>query len=304
MTFSSYLQDHLNTHPAATGQDILKFCYQAAKGPEHLTVDPVAARQRLEQEWKASPVTSEPLVTPLSDRFCRVHLGAWKKAGLPGEWLLRLFLCSAEPVSSADEMLAEYLSAACALVSDPAFDALVSDYQADSPYPLHHSETYRKAHRPAYRVIRRDLLRLMPILRHLVDHPTSSEPTVIAIDGRAASGKSTVAAQLSKVLDAAVVHMDDFFLPPTLRTPERLAASGGNVHYERFAEQVLPFLRTKTPFSYRRFDCSVMRETESVAVPAAPYHSRRAGKAHFSPQRRDTGRAVPDALDPHGGSLF
>ena len=83
-------------------------------------------------------------------------------------------------------------------------------------------------------------------------------PFIIAIDGRAASGKSTLAQQLSELLDADVIHMDDFFLPPSLRTKERLEEPGGNVHYERFAEEVLPCLKLPTAFSYRMFDCSKM----------------------------------------------
>lgn len=83
-------------------------------------------------------------------------------------------------------------------------------------------------------------------------------PFVIAIDGRAASGKSTLAQQLSVLLDADVVHMDDFFLPPVLRTEERLAEPGGNVHYERFCVEVLPYLKSAEGFSYRIFDCSKM----------------------------------------------
>lgn len=35
---------------------------------------------------------------------------------------------------------------------------------------------------------------------------------VIAIDGMAASGKSTLAARLAEELDGCVIHMDDFFL--------------------------------------------------------------------------------------------
>ena len=52
---------------------------------------------------------------------------------------------------------------------------------------------------------------------------------VIAIDGMAASGKSTLAARLAEELDGCVIHMDDFFLPPELRTQERLSSPGGNV---------------------------------------------------------------------------
>ncbi|MCL1843706.1 MAG: (d)CMP kinase [Defluviitaleaceae bacterium] len=87
---------------------------------------------------------------------------------------------------------------------------------------------------------------------------------IIAIDGRAASGKSTVAARLASETGAGVVHMDDFFLPPDLRTPQRLNEPGGNIHYERFAEEVLPFLhdaQKSDGFSYRIFDCEKQKLT-------------------------------------------
>jgi len=105
---------------------------------------------------------------------------------------------------------------------------------------------------------------LLKIIKTCIDrYDTESmaeprRPFVIAIDGPAASGKSTMAEQLSGLLDAAVIHMDDFFLPSELRTEERLAEPGGNVHYERFCEEVLPYLKTPAAFSYRIFDCSRM----------------------------------------------
>lgn len=81
---------------------------------------------------------------------------------------------------------------------------------------------------------------------------------VVAIDGGCASGKTTLARALEKSLGAGVVHTDDFFLPGGLRTEERLAQPGGNIHYERFLAEVLPRLRGQNGFSYRCFDCHRM----------------------------------------------
>ena len=79
-------------------------------------------------------------------------------------------------------------------------------------------------------------------------------PVVIGMDGMAASGKTTLAALLAERLDAAVIHMDDFFLPQGFRTPERLRSPGGNVYYERFNQEVAPYLRSGELFAYRVFD--------------------------------------------------
>ena len=93
----------------------------------------------------------------------------------------------------------------------------------------------------------------------------------IAIDGRCAAGKSTLAENLAERLGAGVVHMDDFYLPMELRTQERLTEPGGNVHYERFLEEVIPFLKQGKAFQYRRFDCSRMELGDFFPVPACRF---------------------------------
>ena len=57
----------------------------------------------------------------------------------------------------------------------------------------------------------------------LIDRMQSQKPYILAIDGRCASGKTTLANELSQSLSCNVVHMDDFYLPFALRTPERMA---------------------------------------------------------------------------------
>ena len=89
---------------------------------------------------------------------------------------------------------------------------------------------------------------------------------LIAIDGSCTSGKSTLAGMLERKLDCNLFHMDDFFLRPEQRTPERLAQTGGNVDYERFREEVLLPLKTGNPFFYQPYDCSSGMLKESVTV--------------------------------------
>ena len=89
---------------------------------------------------------------------------------------------------------------------------------------------------------------------------------IIAIDGRCASGKTTLAAQLQKVYDCNVIHMDDFFLRPEQRTKERLKMAGENVDHERFLKEVLLPLKEGKSFSYRTFDCGTLQLTESIDI--------------------------------------
>ncbi|HIV85902.1 MAG TPA: uridine kinase [Candidatus Monoglobus merdigallinarum] len=84
---------------------------------------------------------------------------------------------------------------------------------------------------------------------------TEKQRIFIAIDGRCASGKTTLAASMQRKLDAAVIHMDDFFLRPEQRTKERLAEPGGNFDRERLSKELLnPLLSGGKPV-YRPYSC-------------------------------------------------
>ena len=89
---------------------------------------------------------------------------------------------------------------------------------------------------------------------------------IMAIDGKCTSGKTTLASKLAQIYDCNVFHMDDFFLRPEQRTPERFAEVGGNVDYERFQEEVLLPLKSGKAFSYRPFDCSTFALAAPVSV--------------------------------------
>lgn len=94
----------------------------------------------------------------------------------------------------------------------------------------------------------------------------SRKTVVIAIDGNCTAGKTTLASVLEKEYDCNVFHMDDFFLRPEQRTPERYAQPGGNVDYERFRETVILPLLQGAEFLYRPFCCKTFTLADSVAV--------------------------------------
>lgn len=98
-------------------------------------------------------------------------------------------------------------------------------------------------------------------------------PVILAIDGRCASGKSTLAKVLSEEFLCPVVHMDDFFLRPEQRTFKRLEEPGGNIDYERFLEEVMIPLQKLTgnlkepaEISYRPYDCHSQSFKEAIKI--------------------------------------
>jgi uridine kinase len=101
----------------------------------------------------------------------------------------------------------------------------------------------------------------------LKQHIQQHNRAVLVIDGDCAAGKTTLAAQIAARLDCNEFHMDDFFLPSALRTDERLREAGGNVHYERFLEQVLTPLEATRPFVYGAYSCTDFTMTN---VPVTP----------------------------------
>ena len=98
---------------------------------------------------------------------------------------------------------------------------------------------------------------------------SSKDRVVVAIDGGAATGKTTLAALLAKRYGGEVIHMDDFFLRPEQRTPDRFSEAGGNFDRERFLEEITPYINKREAFSYRIFDCSQMRLNGNAEISDA-----------------------------------
>lgn len=102
------------------------------------------------------------------------------------------------------------------------------------------------------------------LLEKLKNLYVADKPKIIAIDGRCGSGKSTLAFLLKQAIDCNVFHMDDFFLPFELKTMERLSTPGGNIHYERFKEEVLTPLLQEKPVIHQPYNCQIRALDESI----------------------------------------
>ena len=108
--------------------------------------------------------------------------------------------------------------------------------------------------------------RLEIIKPHIDRLLAQKDRVIIAIDGKCTSGKTTLARRLAEIYDCNLFHMDDFFLRPEQRTPQRYAEAGGNVDYERFLEEILLPLRSGEDFSYQPFDCKTFTLSPAVTV--------------------------------------
>ncbi len=265
----SLLINHCKTYPKAQLQDIFKYIYQSSFGCEHMVTDLDSVTQRIEEEYKIINKGTCGCTEELDGAFCRVPLSVLN-TGISADTLGKLFFLSAEKKGEGMTALLEKLDVARELITQKklpfdleSFDSALSKWK-DEGYPaIHHSDTFREEYSPSYRVIAKEYVPALCLFAEIDKHLEKGE-VKLAIEGGSASGKTTLADTLSKVYDCNVFHMDDFFLQPHQRTPERYAEIGGNIDRERFIEEVLEPLNRGEQVKYRKFDCSKMALGEYI----------------------------------------
>lgn len=257
------LLEHLQKYPMMQPQDLFKLLYQSEFGGGHLIADRQRALGYLRNEIDSVRGMPERGLEDIGGGLMRLYLPA---ENLRPETVLGLFLETCTPRGSLESMLKK-LSLLEGMF--PAMRPEIDAYRAEGCPMQRHSETYRAAYSPAYRLVPAAAKEFLALFE-AIDRLLREKPFVrVAVEGRCASGKSTLAALLERVYGANVVHMDDFFLPFERKTPERLAEPGGNVDYERALAEVLSRPADRE-IVYRPFDCSVQAPGDEIRLAPKP----------------------------------
>jgi hypothetical protein len=163
------LARHLRRYPAMQLDDIYKLLHQAALGPGHAVTNPAAARKRLDEEIAALDREGDtgegPDIISPDGRLARVHLRPYLAAGGSVDALNRAFVDTANTYAADPDKLVRF----CGCLGDLAQSGAIPFERADleqyfagiaqDGYPaVHHSEAYRHAYHPAYRVVAVDRL--------------------------------------------------------------------------------------------------------------------------------------------------
>lgn len=282
MTADFFLRS-LTAKPKGQAVDALKFLYQSAYGAGHLLAPEAECAARIARETESLAPDDEPPLEPLGNGLCRLRLRHPAVRALPPVRIARM-MAAAVGNTAGDvwfrhgAALVEALATAGVTAAmDEAhlpftaghWLACLQSWRAQGGGPPSHSEAYRAAYAPAYRVTARRLAEALPLLTAVEQSLTLHGRATLVLDGDCAAGKTSLAALLAPLYPATVIHMDDFFLPPALRTVERLAQPGGNVHAERFADEVLTPLLTGGAFTYGAYDCH-SGQTRPVTVRPQP----------------------------------
>lgn len=259
------IKQHLEKYPAMQPTDAVKLIYQGEFGGGHILKDKESAKAFLFSEFEKTEQNDAELISDIGGDFCRINLCAMTKAGISPGALFRVFAASAEEASGSIKCFEEKLEVLKELCQEGLFGfgiqeltAYLEEYKKAGYPPVSHSREYHDAYSPAYRVVKKEYARLLIIVEKTLRRMQEKEPVIIGIDGRSGSGKTTLSGLLSKLFDCEVIHMDDFFLPPELRTEERYAQAGGNIHYERFVSEIAEAIRAEKEINYRVFDCGEM----------------------------------------------
>ncbi|MBQ3107783.1 MAG: hypothetical protein IJC68_04140, partial [Firmicutes bacterium] len=279
------LAEHCLIYPNLQIRDIFKYLFQSAFGCEHMvTAAPEDLADYIRREYEASASADigtahesavQEVLTPLAGKYSRVHL-SWLGRGLSPETLGKLFAASAVKEEEGLAALEASLQIAKEMIAcgqlpfaSEAFEAACADWKKAGYPAVHHSDAFRETYHPAYRVVSNRFVKFLPLLA-AVDSKLQQGPLTLAIEGGSASGKTTLSQLLQDLYGCTVFHMDDFFLQPHQRTPQRFAEPGGNVDRERFLEEILLPLHRKEPVTFRPFDCSTMTLSGPVSMEATP----------------------------------
>lgn len=272
---SACLLNHFKKYPLLDICDIFKFLYQSTFGCEHMVTSETEAENRICEEINTVTNNCVGLVEELDGDYCRVSLSLISE-GMSIKTFAKLFCLSSKKESSSITLLEEKIECARSLITDGTlplnikeFDSELSKWKEGGYQSIHHSDRFKSAYLPSYRVISKEYIPFLPLLI-VIDKMLSCGRVCLAIDGGSGSGKSTFADMLSKIYDCNVFHMDDFFLRAEQRTKARYEEIGGNIDKERFLPEVLIPLAKNEPFSYRAFDCSTFSLTEPQYVEPKP----------------------------------
>ena len=262
-TTRGMLMEHYRAYPRLELRDVFKFIYQSSFGCEHSVSSLETVKARIEEEYFSAFAGPDRKAEPLDGDYVRVPL-SYMKQGISADTLSKLFFLSAKKEESGMASLLEKLDVVRNMISNgelpfskEAFEAALAEWRDKDFAAVRHSDSFREEYKPSYRVISKQFVPFLPLFAEL-DRRLAAGILRVAIEGGSASGKSTLADIISKVYDCTIFHMDDFFLRPEQRTPERFAEIGGNVDRERFLSEILLPMSRGEAVIYRKFDCSKM----------------------------------------------
>lgn len=149
-------------------EDAYKWLYHATLGGEHAVTSMDQTRRWMNREWAelGSPFVREPVRVPLTPdgTLLRVNLRPYKAKGGDPEMMTAMFFLSAQSFRGDKREFVEVWRELGGLLRRKSvgkmgyWDWARLDRQVRPDYPaIHHSATFERSARPAYRVVQREV---------------------------------------------------------------------------------------------------------------------------------------------------
>ena len=159
--FERILLAHLKRYPLMGPEDCAKLIYQSEFAGEHMIADAEKSLEWIRRELDETEACNGEIFEEIGDGMARLHLGPAKAAGMsPGE-INEKFISSAAKAKVTKEgqeqklrLLERLCSEGYTPFSAKELSEFLAKYRAAGCPALHHSEGYRKAYAPHYRVVK------------------------------------------------------------------------------------------------------------------------------------------------------
>lgn len=154
------LLHHAAKYPLMQPTDAVKLLYQNEFGGGHLIRDEAACLSYLQREYAATVQTDTPLYEDIGNGIVRIHLAALDAHSYSPEQLGQDFIRSASAIGGSLEQFLQKVAVlekltqdGCLPFSSDDLSAYLIQYKSAGYPPVSHSEMYRSAYHPAYRVL-------------------------------------------------------------------------------------------------------------------------------------------------------
>lgn len=265
--FFEILKEHAERYPEMELQDYAKLAYQSEYGPKHLLTEKQQAVAILKKEMADLPSDTAPgTVEPIGGGLCRFPLSLCKSESDRKTLAELLFLTAQECCGSAEGIRNKTEQLRKLKIS--GMEEWLKDWSEKGFPPVHHSESYKNAHHPHYRVIKRAYAGYFPAITAVRQLLEQGEPVILGIDGRCGSGKTNLADIFGRLFDCNVFHMDDFYLPSEKRSVVPADLPGGNIDFDRLIQEAIKPARRNQTVIYRPYDCRSGKITGEFRMPS------------------------------------
>ncbi len=269
--------NHFRKYPKMRVQDVIKLIYQNEFASGHLINNESDSLHRLYTEVEGITVSDYDenisLFEDIGNGIVRLHLNQIQNYQIELETLNSFFVHTSKAAQGTIQSFETKLNILRQCCEDKKLPFLIHEVdksiqvlKAQNYPPVSHSNGYRRAYNPSYRVILSEFKTFFKLFSSIDALLRAKETVNIAIDGNSGSGKSTLARLIGDIYDCNIFHMDDYFLTPALKTSERLNEPGGNIDYLRFRSEILDKINKGTAFKYLKYNCSKATFDKEVNV--------------------------------------